>query len=63
MRKNLSLMMCLLFVSSLLLSGCAPLLIAGGAVGGYALAKDMQDGKLIDPQTKKEEKKGWGWFK
>ena len=34
---------CVLFVS-----GCAPLLIAGGAAGGYAAAKDMEDGKLID---------------
>ena len=33
-----------------LLSGCAPLLLAGGAVGGYAAAKDMEDGKLIDSQ-------------
>lgn len=33
---------------SLAASGCAPLLIAGGAVGGYALAKDMEDGQLID---------------
>ncbi len=31
-------------------SGCAPLLIAGGAAGGYAAAKDMEDGKLIDSQ-------------
>jgi hypothetical protein len=30
------------------LSGCAPLLVAGGAAGGYAAAKDMEDGKLID---------------
>jgi hypothetical protein len=34
--------------SLFLASGCAPLLVAGGAVGGYAAAKDMDDGKLID---------------
>lgn len=33
---------------ALLVSGCAPLLIAGGAAGGYAASKDMEDGKLID---------------
>ena len=33
---------------SCLTAGCAPLLLAGGAVGGYAIAKDMEDGKLID---------------
>ena len=32
------------------LSGCAPLLVAGGAAGGYAVAKDMNDGQLIDSQ-------------
>ncbi len=37
---------------SCFLSGCAPLLIAGGAVGGYAVAKDMQDGQLIDSKKK-----------
>lgn len=37
----------------LLFSGCAPLLVAGGAVGGYAVAKDMQDGHLIDDQKKR----------
>ncbi len=35
-----------------LISGCAPLLIAGGAVGGYAAAKDMEDGQLIDDKKK-----------
>lgn len=34
------------------LAGCAPLLIAGGAAGGYAVAKDMDDGQLIDDQKK-----------
>ncbi len=43
-----------LIAGSLLLSGCAPLLIAGAAVGGYAVAKDMEDGQLIDTQKKKK---------
>ncbi|HXV18782.1 MAG TPA: hypothetical protein VD883_01760 [Candidatus Omnitrophota bacterium] len=38
----------LLLLAVLFVQGCAPLLIAGGAVGGYAVAKDMDDGKLID---------------
>ncbi len=42
-----------------LLSGCAAALLAGGAVGGYAVAKDMEDGHLIDPPAKKQNK---GWF-
>jgi len=45
---------CVLYVTlgffALMISGCAPLLIAGGAAGGYAVAKDMQDGELIDSQ-------------
>lgn len=40
-------------VSAFVISGCAPLLIAGGAAGGYAVAKDMEDGELIDSQKKK----------
>ena len=38
---------------TLFVSGCAPLLVAGGAAGGYAAAKDMEDGKLIDTPSKK----------
>lgn len=50
----------LLLALSPLLSGCAAALLAGGAVGGYALAKDMEDGKFIDdPPKKKEGNKGW----
>ena len=30
---------------SLLLSGCAPLLVGGGAVGGYAVAKHVDEEK------------------
>lgn len=40
-----------------LLSGCAAALLAGGAVGGYAVAKDLEDGELID--TPKKQNKGW----
>ena len=36
-----------------LISGCAPLLVAGGAAGGYAVAKDMDDGQLIDDPKRK----------
>ena len=51
-------LMALLVLSTPLLSGCAAALIAGGAVGGYAVAKDMEDGELIDTQ-KKDNNKGW----
>jgi len=33
-------------------AGCAAALVAGGAAGGYAVAKDMEDGQLIDSQKK-----------
>ena len=33
----------LLLAASLVLTGCAPLLLAGGAVGGYAIAKNTTD--------------------
>lgn len=46
-----------LLLTASLLGGCAAALIAGGAVGGYAVAKDMEDGKLID--TKEKKKKNW----
>ena len=59
MRKKMPVLMLLgLLGSSALLSGCAAALVAGGLVGGYALAKDMEDGQLID----KKEKKNKGWF-
>ena len=48
----------LLVLTAPLLSGCAAALLAGGAVGGYAVAKDMEDGELIDT-PKKQENKGW----
>ena len=44
-------------LSASFLSGCAAALIAGGAVGGYAVAKDMEDGQLID--SPKKQNKGW----
>ena len=47
-------LLALLFIASLFLSSCAAVLIAGGAIGGYAIAKDMQDGKLIDTPSKKK---------
>lgn len=49
----------LALLSAPLASGCAAALLAGGAVGGYAVAKDMEDGDLIDPPRKKEGNKGW----
>ncbi len=49
----------LLILSAPVLSGCAAALIAGGAVGGYAVAKDMEDGELIDKQRPKDGNKGW----
>jgi len=47
-----------MILSAPVLSGCAAALLAGGAVGGYAVAKDMEDGELIDT-PKKQENKGW----
>ena len=42
----------LLFMfGSLVLSGCAPLLIAGGAVGGYAVAKNLDSTPPPPPQN------------
>lgn len=54
----------LLFVvlSAPLLSGCAAALIAGGVIGGYAVAKDMEDGDLIDPPRDKKSEGNKGWF-
>ena len=52
-----------LAVSAPMLSGCAAALIGAGAVGGYAVAKDMEDGELIDSQRKTQEQQGnKGWF-
>ena len=48
-----------LTLASLAMSGCAAALIGAGAVGGYAVAKDMEDGELIDTPKAKEENKGW----
>jgi len=60
MKRSLAFLFIVLFTAPLL-SGCAVALLGAGAVGGYAVAKDMEDGQLID--TKKPEKKsnfGWG---
>ena len=46
--KAASLTIVTMIVLGWFLAGCAPLLIAGGAAGGYAVAKDMDDGELID---------------
>lgn len=35
----------LILAATVFFSGCAPLLVAGGAVGGYAVAKQMDDDK------------------
>lgn len=63
MHKRLNIFTALLLLSltlaSLAMSGCAAALIGAGAVGGYAVAKDMEDGELIDTPKKKEENKGW----
>ena len=52
----------LLLLSAPLLSGCAAALIAGGVIGGYAVAKDMEDGDLIDPPRDKKVEGNKGWF-
>ena len=39
------------FAGSMVLSGCAPLLIAGGAVGGYAIAKNLDNPPPPAPQS------------
>lgn len=36
---------------SLVVSGCAAVALGAGAAGGYAAAKDMEDGKLIDSRS------------
>jgi hypothetical protein len=42
-------------LGSSVLSGCAPLLIAGGAVGGYAIAKNVDS----PPPPQEQGNKGW----
>jgi hypothetical protein len=48
----------LVLLAAPLLSGCAAALLGAGAVGGYAIAKDMEDGQFIDDQKKGNQ----GWF-
>ena len=48
----------LLILSAPLLSGCAAALIAGGAVGGYAVATHIQE----DQELRKKEEGNKGWF-
>jgi hypothetical protein len=59
LRRLPAVLLFLALLSTPLLSGCAAALLAGGAVGGYAIAKDMEDGELIDSPKKKEGNKGW----
>ena len=40
----------LTLLGCLFLSGCAPLLVAGGAVGGYAIAKNTEEGRPLSPK-------------
>ena len=48
----------LVVFAATLLSGCAAVLVAGGVVGGYAIAKDMEDGKLIDTKPSSSKNSG-----
>ena len=50
--KKYGLLAVLLLVNLVFVSGCFPLLVAGGAAAGYGVAKDMEDGELIDSQEK-----------
>ncbi len=52
-----SLLLAFLLLAMPLVSGCAVALLGAGVVGGYAVAKDMEDGALIDPP--REGNKGW----
>jgi succinate-acetate transporter protein len=45
-----ALLIAFLLLSCSALSGCAALLIAGGAVGGYAIAKQQEEAKNSKPQ-------------
>jgi hypothetical protein len=56
-RSIIPVFLLLILLTAPLLSGCAAALLAGGAVGGYAVAKDLEDGELID--TPKKQNKGW----
>ena len=60
LRIRSSWLLVFILLAAPLVSGCAAALIAGGVVGGYAVAKDMEDGELIDPPRKKDDgNKGW----
>lgn len=38
-----------ILLTAVTLQGCVPLVVgAAGGIGGYAVAKDMEDGELID---------------
>jgi hypothetical protein len=48
----------LLLLSAPLLSGCAAALIAGGAVGGYAVATHLENDKKME-EAQQQGNKGW----
>jgi outer membrane lipoprotein-sorting protein len=50
-KKTPSLAFAGLIALSLTVSGCAAVALGAGAAGGYAAAKDMEDGKLIDSRS------------
>ena len=58
-----ALLLAFLLLSMPLISGCAAALVGAGVVGGYAVAKDMEDGDLIDPPREKKNEGNKGWFK
>lgn len=49
----------LLVLTTASISGCAAALVAGGVVGGYAIAKSMEDSRLAADKKKEEGNKGW----
>ncbi len=47
-RTNRITLILILLVTVITTTGCAPLLFAGGAAAGVAVAKDAEDGQIID---------------
>jgi hypothetical protein len=48
-RQSWYTMVCLCVATAVFLTaGCGPALVAGGAAAGYGVAKDAEDGKIID---------------
>lgn len=50
-KKTSSLAFAGVIALSLIVSGCAAVAAGAGAAGGYAAAKDMEDGKLLDSRS------------